>query len=167
MRFAYILFLGFTLPLAAAERVPKINMDPSCRAAAEGNVGLAQSIDSCRQSELSAHDTLVKLWKSFPAADPDRHSCYRLTTTGTPGTYTELLTCLEMRRDARALPNPSQPKQYPVETVGSARTSHPRPPPYFSLSLARPLSPNPGKPACEQDPARPWCAGFCCGGAVR
>jgi hypothetical protein len=107
---AFILFLGLVLPLAAAEVVPKINIDPSCRAAAKGNVG-AQSIDSCRQSELSARHTLLKLWKSFRAADRD--SCYRLTTTGTPGTYTELLTCLEMRRDARALPNSKPAKKRP------------------------------------------------------
>ena len=29
----------------------------------------------------------------------------RLTTIGTPGTYTEFLTCLEMKRDARKLNN--------------------------------------------------------------
>jgi hypothetical protein len=106
--FAFIVFLSVTVPLTAAELVPSLNFDPSCRAAAKGNVG-AQPVDSCRQSELSARDTLAKLWKSVRAADRD--SCYRLTTTGTPGTYTELLTCLEMRRDARALPNSKPAKK--------------------------------------------------------
>ena len=81
-----------------------VRFEPSCREAAKGSVGLSQTIESCRRSEEAARDILVKNWKNFHAADRD--SCYRLTRTGTPGTYTELLTCLEMRRDARALPDP-------------------------------------------------------------
>ena len=61
-----------------------------------------QDYDSCRRSENAARELLVDQWTSFNAAD--RRSCHSLTTTGTPGTYTELLTCLEMKRDARNLP---------------------------------------------------------------
>jgi hypothetical protein len=92
------------ISVASAQDVPKINFEPSCREAAKGSIGMNQTVESCRRSEEGARDILVKNWKSFSAADRD--SCYRLTTTGTPGTYTELLTCLEMRRDARALPDP-------------------------------------------------------------
>lgn len=82
---------------AAAEGVPTIDIGPSCRAASAGI--LKQDAEACRRSELAARDDLAKRWSSFPAAD--RGSCYRLTTTGTPGTYTELLTCLEMRQATR------------------------------------------------------------------
>jgi hypothetical protein len=58
---------------------------------------LLESIDACRSSERNARDALC----SFPTAD--RSGCCGLTTTGTPGTYTELLTCLEMRSQARQL----------------------------------------------------------------
>lgn len=85
---------------AAAQGVPNIDVGPSCRAAAAGNTS-AQDAESCRRSELAARESLVNQWGSFPAAD--RTGCYKLTTTGTPGTYSELLTCLEMRRDARNL----------------------------------------------------------------
>ena len=85
---------------AAAQGVPTIDVGPSCRAAAAGNAA-PQDVDSCRRSEETARESLVKQWGSFPAAD--RTGCYKLTTTGTPGTYSELLTCLEMRRDARNL----------------------------------------------------------------
>jgi hypothetical protein len=54
-----------------------------------------QPVDCCHSSERNARDALARQWGSFPTAD--RSGCYRLTTTGTPGTYTELLTCLEMR----------------------------------------------------------------------
>ena len=82
--------------------VPTINIDPSCRAASSGTIGMNQDYDSCRRSENAARELLVQQWTSFNAAD--RRSCHSLTTTGTPGTYTELLTCLEMKRDARNLP---------------------------------------------------------------
>ena len=98
-----ILFLA-SASVATAQDVPKIDVGPSCRAAASGSFGANQDFDSCRKSEEAARDILVSQWNKFPAAD--RGSCFRLTTTGTPGTYTELLTCLEMKRDARALPDP-------------------------------------------------------------
>jgi len=90
--------------IAAAQGVPTIDVGPSCRAAAKvSTAGMQQDYDSCVNSEKAAREVLVKQWSTFLAAD--RGSCFRLTTTGTPGTYTELLTCLEMKRDARKLPN--------------------------------------------------------------
>jgi hypothetical protein len=97
-----LLLLG-SAGIAAAQGVPTINIAPTCQAAAKGSVGMQQDFDSCRKSEEAARDILVKEWNSYLAAD--RGSCFRLTTTGTPGTYTELLTCLEMKRDARKLPD--------------------------------------------------------------
>ncbi len=76
-----------------------------------------------------ARDILVKEWNNFLPAD--RTSCYRLTTTGTPGTYTELLTCLEMRRDARALPTVDEIRKAdrPPRRSPSKKTSDPERPP--------------------------------------
>lgn len=95
-------FFLATATAAAAQAVPSIDYEASCRAAAGAALGLTESIEACRNSELAARNALREQWDSFPAAD--RASCYRLTTTGTPGTYTELLTCLEMRLAARRLP---------------------------------------------------------------
>jgi hypothetical protein len=64
---------------------------------------MTQDYESCHKSELATREILVQQWSSFLAAD--RGSCHRLTTIGTPGTYTEFLTCLEMKRDARKLNN--------------------------------------------------------------
>ncbi|MBX9774001.1 MAG: hypothetical protein K2Y71_06270 [Xanthobacteraceae bacterium] len=89
--------------IAVAQGVPTIDIGPSCRAAAKGSVGMQQDYESCRNSEAAARESLAKQWSTFLPAD--RGSCYRLTTTGTPGTYTEFLTCLEMKRDARKLPD--------------------------------------------------------------
>jgi hypothetical protein len=103
MKSIIALLLAASAGIAAAQGVPTIDIGPSCKAAAKGSAGVQQDYNSCRKSEEAARDVLVKQWSSFLAAD--RGSCYRLTTTGTPGTYTELLTCLEMKRDARKLPD--------------------------------------------------------------
>ena len=103
-----ILSLGSVDTAAAQGGVPTIDVGPSCKAAAAGSTG-AQDVESCRRSEQAARDSLVKQWSSFPAGD--RTGCYQLTTTGTPGTYTELLTCLEMRRDARNLNDRAKSKK--------------------------------------------------------
>jgi hypothetical protein len=91
--------------IAYAQGVPKIDITPTCKSAAQGSLGMQQDFESCQKSEEAARDLLAQQWNTFLAAD--RGSCYRLTTTGTPGTYTELLTCLEMKRDARKLPDSS------------------------------------------------------------
>jgi hypothetical protein len=86
---------------AAQTSVPNIDFEASCRAAEKAGGGVIETLEGCRGSERAARDALAKQWSTFPAAD--RKSCYSLTTTGTPGTYTELLTCLEMRQEARRL----------------------------------------------------------------
>src|SRR5262245_45374113 len=98
------LLLASTGIAVAQQGVPNINIGPSCRDAAKvSTAGMQQDYESGLKSEEAARDVPAKQWNSFVAAD--RGSCYRLTTTGTPGTYTELLTCLEMKRDARKLPD--------------------------------------------------------------
>jgi hypothetical protein len=95
--------IGASLVIAVADGVPTLNTDPSCRAAAGGGLGVSQDLQGCRASENTARDQLAKNWSSFAAAD--RASCVSLTTMGgAGGTYTELLTCLELKRDARKLP---------------------------------------------------------------
>jgi hypothetical protein len=113
---ATVLLLVAATSVASAQGggVPTLNIAPSCKAAAQGSIGLTQDFDSCRRSEEAARDVLVKEWNTFSVAD--RGSCYRLTRTGTPGTYTELLTCLEMKRDARKLPD--------TTTVGSGMSKN-------------------------------------------
>ena len=107
---------------ASGQGVPTINIVPSCKAAAAGYAGIAQEFESCRRSEEAAREILVKEWNGFAAAD--RTSCYRLTTTGTPGTYTELLTCLEMRRDARALPTQKEMRKELEERPRRSRSKN-------------------------------------------
>lgn len=87
--------------VAAAEQVPTIDVTPSCRTA-QNALGIKVDVDTCVKSEERAREQLVKEWGGFPAAD--REACYSLTRIGGNGTYTDLLTCLEIKRDARLLP---------------------------------------------------------------
>src|SRR5689334_22437359 len=89
-----------------ADNVPTLNVMPSCRASADGILGVKQDIEACIRSENEARDQVKKMWNEVPSAD--RASCASLATMGgTGGTYTELLTCLEMKREVRKLPDES------------------------------------------------------------
>jgi hypothetical protein len=104
------------LLLAAAEPVPNINPEPSCRSAAERAKPVG-NIEACMRVEQSARDQLVKRWGEFTAQD--KASCIPLVTKGGTPTYTELLTCLEMTRDARLLRESEERR----ETEGRATTA--------------------------------------------
>jgi hypothetical protein len=73
---------------------------PFCRAVAS-RAAPAGDKDICFVEEREARDQLVQQWSRFDPAD--RIYCERLATTGGDPTYTELLTCLELQRDARNL----------------------------------------------------------------
>ena len=89
----------------AADSVPSWDVTASCRAAASITYGQTPSerLTSCLASEQRTREELNKNWSTFPAAD--RISCVK-SLTFSP-TYTELVTCLEMRRDVK---NPSGTK---------------------------------------------------------
>jgi len=82
---------------AVADSVPSWDVTASCRGAAEA--GYTQDTDAnlkrCLDSEQRTREQLNKNWSTFPAAD--RIKCVK-TQTFSP-TYTELATCLEMKRD--------------------------------------------------------------------
>ena len=97
-----VLLIGAHLAIAVADPVPTFNVEPSCRQAAAGDIGIKQDLSVCLADEKGAREQLVKEWSGFTPAD--RGLCTRLSTTGSAPTYTELLVCLEMARDARRLP---------------------------------------------------------------
>jgi hypothetical protein len=95
------LMMGAQLAIPVADVVPSFNVEPSCRAAARGEAGIKQDMSVCLEDEKGARDELAKEWSQF--APNDRGLCTRLATTGGSPTYTELLVCLQMARDARKL----------------------------------------------------------------
>jgi hypothetical protein len=96
------LLVGAQLTIAVADPIPTFNVEPSCQAAASGSIGIKQDMAVCLEDEKGAREQLVKEWSGFAAQD--QGLCTRLAKTGGSPTYTELLVCLQMTRDARKLP---------------------------------------------------------------
>ena len=82
-----------------ATSVPRLNVKASCRYA--GDIGADTNVNRCLSDESSARDQLVRRWSDFPVAD--RSQCSRYSTRSGGGTYSDLLTCLEMSRYAGEL----------------------------------------------------------------
>jgi hypothetical protein len=92
------LALGATLLVAVADRVPNLDVEPGCRAAAKMGDNLDSSLRQCMADEKSARDELEKQWVQFTPALRER--CVATTRTGGDPSYVEVLVCLQMGRDA-------------------------------------------------------------------
>ena len=85
---------------AAEPQVPRLDLTPTCRPIDKSDMQLDEN--RCRQVENDARDQLARQWASFPAAD--RSQCIATATMGGTASYVELITCLELKRDAANLP---------------------------------------------------------------
>jgi hypothetical protein len=90
---------------ARSDDIPTVDVRPVCRGIAsqgELDVGLQQtSFEQCMQSEQAVREQLKKEWSTFTTAD--KSHCVALAKTGGESSYTELITCMEMARDVRAI----------------------------------------------------------------
>jgi hypothetical protein len=100
--------LQLILPVAGnADTVPKLNVEQVCEGIAkQGGVtfhdpAIAQEKKNCLDSEQAIRDEIVKQWPSFSPVD--KTHCVNESVMGGESSYTELLTCLEMARDVRAM----------------------------------------------------------------
>jgi len=84
---------------ASASAVPTFDVRPSCKTGVDA--GIRKDIQACLDSENNSRAELVKHWDEFKPGD--RTLCINAASTGGSATYTELITCLEMLRDAKAL----------------------------------------------------------------
>ena len=80
--------------------VPFLDTRPTCAGAAR-EISITRTVDMCQHSEQQARDTLAAQWNSFPSAD--RATCVATTRIGGFPSYVQVLTCLELARDARDL----------------------------------------------------------------
>ena len=90
---------------ARSDQYPKLNVAPLCHGITEQSdlqEGFRSvSFDECMKAEQGDRETMIKEWSKF-SADDKRH-CVAEATMGGESSYTDLLTCLEMARDVRAL----------------------------------------------------------------
>ncbi len=97
------LAFGSQLLITVAEGVPEFDVTPGCRAA---TTVMPASFDACMRDEQAARAQLASQWENFAA--PDRETCAQNERSGGTPSYVELLTCLQIARDAKSLPE-SQP----------------------------------------------------------
>jgi hypothetical protein len=103
-----VLALLAPLTLAIADDVPHYNLEPVCRGIAqqgglalEPNQSARQDFKGCIKSETAIRAKLVKQWSTFKATD--KANCIGESNAGGLPSYTGLLTCLQMARDANKL----------------------------------------------------------------
>ena len=97
--------LGFYVLAAAAQGLPSINVEASCRASAKsvteatGDKNIA-TVENCLDQENAARAQIIKNLDTF--APEDRTLC--INPTVYMPSYVEWLSCLETRRHLRTLP---------------------------------------------------------------
>ncbi len=93
---------GLLSDAALADNVPKLGYKKSCRADVSAYPGGGGN-KACLRDEQQARKTLVVQWKRFSPESKSRCTSMGTDMAGSQS-YVELLTCLQMSRDVRALP---------------------------------------------------------------
>jgi len=91
------------IPNGRAGGPPTLQVGQSCEAAGRGSVVLGRDKKACLADETTAQDTLRQNWAKYAASD--KSECVGMVTTGGPASYVELLSCVEILRDARNIRN--------------------------------------------------------------
>jgi len=101
-----VLLLASVL-LAHAQDVPVLDIEPVCRgiaqqaATAGERAGRTWAWLSASRANKRCGEQLVKEWSTFAPAD--KANCVGEEKSGPLPSYTDLVTCLEMARDARKM----------------------------------------------------------------
>jgi DNA repair exonuclease SbcCD ATPase subunit len=132
--FAPAIAIAMIMPATLSARsydVPTLDVRPVCRGIASQSgleAGLQRtSFEQCVQSEQTVRDQLNKEWSTFATAD--KSHCVTLAKTGGESSYTELITCLEMARDVRALRSAEAASSGAATTRTPSSTATVQPPP--------------------------------------
>lgn len=111
--------VGNPLAIPVKELVPVIDIQRSCKETAAAtkavDLDLSQSVANCVRDEDAARVQLMGIWPTYSAAVRDQ-CVQEATIPGTPSSYVDLLTCLQMNDPARMSPAP--------ELKGAGRTKN-------------------------------------------
>ena len=86
-----VMSLGSQVGFAVADGPPKLNVGPSCDAAARGAVSLGRNAEACMGDERVAQDQLTNNWSQYSRAH--KTQCVGMTTGCGPSSYVELISC--------------------------------------------------------------------------
>jgi hypothetical protein len=113
------IMLGLAVVPAVADDPPILNLGPTCDA-----VGVAiifgRDKQACMKEETEARDLLTKNWSQYRPGD--RTQCVGMVSNGGPPSYVELISCLEIMKDAAAV-HKAEPGDDtdPVGSIGRQR----------------------------------------------
>jgi hypothetical protein len=124
-----VILITMILPLSArSDDIPTLDVRPVCHGIASQSAdplgaGLKATFEECVKSEQDVRGQMKQAWPTFSAAD--KNHCIALAKTGGESSYTELLTCLEMSRDVRALTSAATTPQKAEKTAAVPPTTKP------------------------------------------
>ena len=90
----------------AADTVPKFDVERTCRPAAAAGILPGRDSSACQRDENDARSKLEQDWTQYTAAQ--RSQCAGFTGLDRAPSYVELLTCLEIAKQAKELPQESR-----------------------------------------------------------
>jgi hypothetical protein len=102
----------------AAAAPPTLQVGPSCEVAGQSAVVLGRNKEACLADEKAAQGTLKQNWSKFSAAV--KSQCVGLEITGGAASYVELLSCMEVMRDAKSI-EATDPLAGDTEPAGTRR----------------------------------------------
>ena len=98
--------LGTQLVITVADSIPKYDVARQCRLdntqAFDLSTGLNETVKRCVADEQGAMAQLQTQWSQFRATD--KTQCIGEADIGDTPSYVDLLTCLQLAKDARQLP---------------------------------------------------------------
>jgi hypothetical protein len=100
-----------------------LDVTTTCNAAAQFSIVIGRDKEACLDDERTAENTLAQNWSKYNA--DDKTQCVGTVKTGGPGSYVELLSCIEVMRDAKEL-GAGDPLERPDPPVQSTPQSIPR-----------------------------------------
>jgi hypothetical protein len=95
------LLIGLQVAVAVADGPPKFDLAPTCNAAVRFAIVAGRDKEACLDDEHTAESTLAQNWSKYNATD--KTQCIGNVKTGGPASYVELLSCLEIMRDAKQI----------------------------------------------------------------
>ncbi|HME28622.1 MAG TPA: hypothetical protein VKE53_01995 [Pseudolabrys sp.] len=100
-----ILFTASHVVLAA-DSVPKFDVERTCRPAAAAATLPGRDSSACQRDEQTARSRLESDWSQYTTAQ--RRHCTGFAALDRAPSYVELLTCLEMAKQVKELPEESK-----------------------------------------------------------
>ena len=81
-----------------SEVPPALDFSTGCRVTNQSNQA---NLQGCVRDETAARTTLANTWLQYAVSD--RANCSAMATSGGPQSYVELITCLQMAKEAKKL----------------------------------------------------------------